>query len=120
MLLIHPDAPAFADAVGWLTVEDAARADVAAVAVAEARIDGIAHAAGEPATIAFAIDCPTPPRGRSWGVRARVDVAGDRGGAAGDLYSIESVAAAPETGPLAIRVEPSQGAGRWPTPTITR
>lgn len=113
VLLLHPDAPAFDGAAAWVMVEDAARADTAATPLAEMRLAGIAHVAGTQGRVPFALDCPAPPPGRAWRVRARIDVAGDRGGALGDFYSTESVAVAPGSGPLLVRVEPSAGAGRW-------
>lgn len=119
-LLIHPDVPSFENGTARVTVEDAARADTAATPIGAVAVERVAHATGEAGEVRFTLECAPPPPGRAWRVRARIDVAGDRGGAPGDLYSSESVAAAPDSGPLILRVAPSQGAGRWPIPTITR
>lgn len=72
-LVIDPSAPSFDAGVAAIAVEDARRVDRPAVALARIRIDGVSHRAGVGERIGFAIDCPAPPAGQGWAIRAELD-----------------------------------------------
>lgn len=72
-LVIDPAAPSFEAGIASITVEDARRLDAPAVTVAALRVEGVAHRAGAAERIGFALDCPAPPAGQGWAVRAALD-----------------------------------------------
>jgi len=75
-LLVDRTAIGFEKGVATIRIEDARRADAAAVTIADMVIEGIVHVEGEAERIAFALECPAPPEGRQWVVRAALDQPG--------------------------------------------
>jgi hypothetical protein len=104
-LLIGRDVPAFEGGVAHVWIEAPAPADAPARRLAEVRLEGIAHRAGEAGEVAFTIDAgavPADARLRAW-----VDLAGRGAPGPDDLFSTEATTVS--SSPCVLRVERSGG-----------
>lgn len=75
-LLLDRAAGSFEGGIARITIEDSGRADLAARMISELTIRDIAHVEGRAERITFVLDCPAPPAGKCWAVRAWLDQPG--------------------------------------------
>jgi hypothetical protein len=76
VLLVDTGAPSFEDGRAEIAIEDVRRAGAAAASIAGTSIGGVSHRRGRSERIDFVIDCPEPPAGQHWSVRASLDQPG--------------------------------------------